>query len=276
MHDSGVVASALHTYTPPTQILAIGNYWAQVDVVDSIGLSGTDVNNFVTLFDTPAQPVFTVSAVSYDTLGFIKINWTNAQKDGTWTSYRVYRRIQGETAWTLLYQTTVDQASYEYDDYTAGSGIIYEYIVVQTAIRFGNPIESIATTILSASGISSQYWLIDSDSPANNMILPNVTADEYSDEWEEATLNVIGRGRHKDYGTQYGYTGSLTSQLRGSTARSNRILLENLKMMRAQMLLRNPFGDVWTVAMGNISFSRIAGTGTTEMVNVTIPYEEVS
>lgn len=275
MYDSGVIAGSALTFTPPTQILAIGSYYVKVDVVDSFGLAGTDTNNFTTLFDTPAQPVFVVSSALYSTAGYIKVTWTNAEQDPTWTTYRVYRRLQGVSAWTLMYETTNSLVAYEYDDYTAGSGVAYEYTVVQVALRFSSPIESIVTTVQPGSGTSTQYWLIDNEAPQNNMILPNVTADAYTDEYEEETLTVIGKGRHKDYGTRFGYAGSLTAQFR-SNARSNRLLLENLKALRATMLLRNPFGDVWQVGMGNIGIGRVAGTGTTEMLDVTIPYEEVA
>lgn len=59
------------------------------------------------------------------------------------------------------------------------------------------------------------------------------------------------------------------------TARSQRLKLEALKARRASVYLRNPFGDVWRVATGNVSANRIPGVGRSEFVDVQIPYEEV-
>jgi hypothetical protein len=40
--------------------------------------------------------------------------------------------------------------------------------------------------------------------------------------------------------------------------------------------MRNPFGDVYRIRVGNLSISRLAGVGVDEFVDVTIPYSEVA
>lgn len=60
------------------------------------------------------------------------------------------------------------------------------------------------------------------------------------------------------------------------TARAQRLRLEAMKAERTAVYLRSPFGDLFTVNINDISVKRIAGTGTTEITDVTLPYEEVA
>lgn len=59
------------------------------------------------------------------------------------------------------------------------------------------------------------------------------------------------------------------------TARQQRQALERIKARKTWVYLRNPFGDLWKVAPGNIPVKRIAGVGKSEFVDISIPYEEV-
>lgn len=59
------------------------------------------------------------------------------------------------------------------------------------------------------------------------------------------------------------------------TARQQAKALSTLKNERSFLYLRNPFGDIWKIAPGNIGGGRIAGVGTSEFTDVTIPYQEV-
>jgi hypothetical protein len=62
----------------------------------------------------------------------------------------------------------------------------------------------------------------------------------------------------------------------GLTAAQQRIALEDMRAGSVTCKLRTPFGDIWDVAMGDIQINRIAGVGTNEYFEVTIPYSEVS
>jgi hypothetical protein len=59
------------------------------------------------------------------------------------------------------------------------------------------------------------------------------------------------------------------------TARQQAKALSTLKNERSFLYLRNPFGDIWKIAPGNIGGGRIAGVGVSEFTDVTIPYQEV-
>jgi hypothetical protein len=60
------------------------------------------------------------------------------------------------------------------------------------------------------------------------------------------------------------------------TGRQQREDIEQVKASRSYVYIRNPFGDIFRAAPGNISVKRIPGTGTTEMTDIEIPYSEVA
>ena len=283
--DTGYVNSSATSYTPSQPLLVnSSSYSVQVFVVDSRGLGNqTTVVNFTTSWTPPTAPSFTVDPSLYENSGYVKITWTNSVKDATWTSWRVYRRITGSTGLpTLLAEYTVDQPNYEYDDYFAGSNVSYDYAVVQAADRFGSTIES-AYNYTTQVPTGSHYWLIGIDVLTNTSAikfkLSRVTGDSFGEEYEKAEMQIIGRGRRVDYGTRFGYKGSITAQLRDdstSTARAKRLQLESVKAAKTAIYLRNPFGDIWLVDLDDLQMQHIAGVGTNEFIDVTVPYSEVS
>jgi hypothetical protein len=59
------------------------------------------------------------------------------------------------------------------------------------------------------------------------------------------------------------------------TARAIRQRIEALKMSQNDLYLRNPFGDVWPVYVSGIQVDRVAGVGSAEFVDITVPYFEL-
>jgi hypothetical protein len=137
--------------------------------------------------------------------------------------------------------------------------------------------------IATAYPTSEGYWLISPEDPTSGgtaMRLQFVVADSYTDEYEEQEFIIVGRGRHVDRGEKLGVKGTLSVQLRdqyngGPSARSQRIKLMTLKEDNRALYLRTPFGDVYRVAVGNLTVGRIAGVGVSEFVDVELPYSEV-
>jgi hypothetical protein len=220
---------------------------------------------------------FTVDESGYDESGYVYVDWSGTAPDGFFIDWRVYRRPVLSIEWELIYVTN-DAALRFYNDWTAQSGVDVEYAVTQTAGRFGAVLESPIVQTESRVVEGSHYWLINPYNESDNMRLSNVTDDGYTDEYEEADIILIGRGRKTNQGTRIGYNGTLTAQLRddeSSTARSKRIRLQAIRASQTAYLLRNPFGDILQVSLSNLQISRIPGVGTAEFVDVTIPYKEV-
>jgi hypothetical protein len=275
-----IVNSSTAAITIPSgYLLNSTSYSIQVQVKDTADLEGFAQVGVSTSWTPPATPTFSVSNSNYATLGFHRVTWTNAVIDANFSSYRVYRKKFGEadSTYVLLNEQYLNLSNYTFDDYTAGSSETYTYKVTQTTNFFGSIVESGYNTA-NVTGSSPYYWLIHPTNSALNMILPQVKDDPFTHEYEEETFTIIGRGRHKDIGDYLGHSGTLTAQLRdtagGTTARQKRQALEALKNEKVYLYLRNPFGDVWQVAAGNLSFTRISGVGTAEFTDVTIPYAE--
>lgn len=125
---------------------------------------------------------------------------------------------------------------------------------------------------------STQYWIIDDVEEDANVMIPNATAAPLTEQYEEETYTLIGRGRKKEYGTRLGYTGEIDAQLRGYDG-SPAMIRAKLELMRSRKdtyWLRTPFGDTFMIGLNDMTFTPIAGTSITAMYDVAIPFDEVS
>lgn len=279
LHDSGTIIGTSLSYQPPITILTNNvSYRVDVTVTDTVSMTSTVQRLFSTSYQAPATVTYTADGSGYGTSGYVLIDWSQQGADSYWLSWVLYRRKTSETAWTLLKSWT-DLNVRSYQDWTPVSGETYQYYVAQTANRSGITLESAPpSSPATVQTISTYYWLLHPTDPTKNFLLSNVTADSYTDIVESETYTVIGRGRRTDYGTDIGIAGSLTAQVRdksGFTARQQKQLLEAMKRERITYQLRTPFGDIYNISMGDIGVSRIAGTGTSEFVDVTVAYTEV-
>jgi hypothetical protein len=279
VYDSGWILSSADGHTIPVTVLQnSSNYSVTVSVRDNLNLENSATSTFSTSWTVPAATTFTLSGTNYESLGYVQVAWTNATVDADFVAYNVYRRKFGTTAWTLIDQEVVNQSNYTFNDYLVGSNTQHEYAVTQLVDRFGSLVEAtkVPTSITPA---SSYYWLIHPSNSTFSVQLRNVTDDPYTVEYDQVSINIINRGRHIDYGDRLGISGAISAQLRdlqgGLTARQQREALVQLRDLQVEAYLRNPFGDVLLVGMGNISVSRIAGVGVAEYVDVQFPYEEV-
>ncbi|QEM40900.1 MAG: minor tail protein [Phage AS32] len=129
-----------------------------------------------------------------------------------------------------------------------------------------------------ADASTSSTYIAADDAVESNLVpirLYNVTGDNFTREIVQGEFNLIGRGRYVEKGDILGVKGTLDCQLRGVTARQKRLILEEFQEGFTKATLRNPFGDVVNVSIGDIQVNRIPGTGRYEFVDVSIPYSEV-
>ncbi|MGE0342552.1 MAG: hypothetical protein AB7O86_05750 [Porticoccaceae bacterium] len=272
-------AEVTYDFTGSFAYVLGSTYVLVLTVTDSGGLATQETLEYEATWDPPAKPTETASTVSYESDGYVSISWTNAVEDGEWVSYGVYRREAGESAWTLIAEADEADTSYEVRDYLAGAGLDLEYVVVQRALRFGSELSSLYTPVEEVTPPESDYWLIHPTDTTLSVRLRSVRSDNFSEEYEQATHKIINRGRRVEYGTRFGYVGELEAQLydvTGATAREQRLAIEAIKADKGYVYLRNPFGDVWKVAVSDIDVKRMAGVGQREFVTVSIPYQEVS
>lgn len=278
--DSGVINGTDLSWQMPEVIQVGPNYSTTITVVDSTGLSGEDTQTFTATYADTTPPSFIVDTSDYTDNSVNLIDWSGATEDTDCQYWRVYRRLTGDTEWTLIHQTA-DETPRSYYDYSCPANVDVQYAMTQTALQVAVPTESAyeIKSVAASSLYSEYYWLTCPESPSLNLRLYNVKADSFADEQEMSEINLVNRGRQVSYGTRFGQRGSLTTQLWDRpeiTAGAQRRKIESLRDSGLAMYLKTPFGDSWAVALTAANVTRIPGLGITEADEVSIDYVEVS
>ncbi len=270
-------------------------YTVQVRVTDELDLDGRQSVAFGTVWTPPSAPTSqATNAGSYNTVGagYVSVTWSDTGRDADWIKWNVYRKddlidpnsgsvLESGTFQLLSEVYDVIPAGYTYRDFYAPSGYRTTYQVTQVANRFGAEAESTLGAGMQVTPKSDGYWFIDptqTDFTLAATKLSIVTSDSFIDEWEEEVIHLLGRGRYVDRGDHLGYSGTLNAQLRDDltqSARQKRFKLETLKNNNVTLYLRNPFGDMFRVSVGNVQVDRLAGVGNSEFVDVQFQYLEV-
>lgn len=281
-----VTGNATKTVTPATPVLVNGQqYTVTVTVNDTASLTGSDTNNFTATYVSPSPLKYLIES-RLDDDGYILVDWSGIEADSRIVAWRVYRRLIPDGEWELIDEIN-DETTREYRDYMIRSGETYMYNVTQVADRSGELLESpLGTMIADDDSVGAEtrvflamfdhYWLIVPDNQDYSMRLPTVTTADEELQFEDSTMTLIGRGRHRDYGDELGYKGSITFQIRQPEVSSQvRRNFENLRRLRETYILRTPFGRLYQVALGDVGWSPIAGVGISEMGDITFEWEEV-
>lgn len=300
MRSSGTVPIDVATGTQvgwrvPEPMLQNGvTYTINLTILDDANLTATaPAKSFITNWTAPAAAsgvTLDTSKYNVDDMGYVLLTWSNANQDPDFEAWVIERKqdainqtfdVVEEGTWQEVGRVTDTSGTPSFRDFYAPSSYKVSYIVRQLVNRAGERAISTNEPANFAFLQSEGYWLIepfsDNGQPSSFRLF-SVTDESYSPEWEEAEYVVAGRGRHIDRGDYLGVKGSLTAKLRddtGSSARMKKLRLEAARNSESAIYLRNPFGDVYYVSIGNLSISRIAGVGKSEFVDVTVPYSEV-
>ncbi len=269
--------TTLQWQTPAPTILIGTNYSVTVTVVDSLGLSSSSTNAFTATYVSPTTAAFSADATLYPTKGLVTVDWSGATLDGSFYAWRLYRRPTGTAAWALLGEFA-SPTTRTYKDYLCPSQQSQDYAVVQVDMSFGVPTEGTYSPVAVVATALS-YQLVCPSNDSLNLTLFAVTAENFGDEQEMASINLIGRGRRVEYGTNFGATGTITAAFKNDvtmTARAQRIALETLRASGQKVYLCNPFGDVFQIAITSAAITREAGTGLHEVATVSMGYSEIT
>lgn len=282
------------TRVQPDRVVLLNgrSYTLRIEATDSFGLAGVASRNFFTEYVSPESVDYSIDASGANDLGYVSVDWADADPDSQFVAWKVYRRDDLAAAWEPVI-TIYNQNQRSYRDYMISSGRTYQYSVTQIAARSGVELESPVgyRRIPSAGGGGfdeitesriftvdlTNYWIINPDTPDMSVMLKGVVDDPTTLEFEQASYTIIGRGRHVDYGDELGYSGTLTVQVRGTERQSvMRRRVEDLRRAQETYYLRTPFGRLFQVALGNLGWTPLRGTGTSEMGELTITYMEVA
>lgn len=293
--DIGWASGVTLNYSRPIVVLDNNqSYTYQIKVVDNVGVEGRASIQATTSWVLPS----TIDSVAADLttynqedFGYVKVVWAETTIDADFRGWAIMRRdhlIDTGTGadlevgpWVEIDRVN-DSGIFEYHDFYAPSGYKVDYDVLQIVDRFGDQVKSAFSAGISVQPRSEGYWFIV---PNNDTSIPDafrlssVTADSYNDEYEETFMTIIGGGRRQELGQHLGPSGTLTAQLRDSAGQSARQKKRRLEVMKEQgvtnLFMRTPFGDLYRVGVSNLGIQRIAGVGTSEFVDVTVPYMEV-
>lgn len=275
--DSGLIGGNALEYLVTSPVIENAkSYEITVFATDSVGITVAATATVNAVYEEPDVVEFSVDDSYYEDSGYVRLTW-QAESDASFIKWRIYRREVGKIDWQLLGEVSQISVT-EYRDWLVPSMGTYDYYVVQVVMRFNTEVESVVAQPIRVTLGTGGYWLIDEVDSANNMRLHDVKAETYNTVSEQAEFLIVGRGRHIDEGETSGVSGNLTAQLRDtpeSTARTKKQTLESLRKKKKPLYLRNPFGDIIYVALGDIGITRIAGVGAAEFVDVSVPYMEV-
>lgn len=255
------------------------DYIASVTVVDTEGLAGRSTVQFSTSYVRPAGVSSYPVADEYLSHGYVVVRFDSSDIDAEFAEWRIYRRRVDPAGEWVLAGTVQDPFAESFKDWlVAGTGE-WEYTVTQAVTRFGSSVESLRDEFPNSVSIfSDSYWLIVPGAEEQSVQLHTVTADDYTSERETAEYVIIDGGRRRNMGTRKGKAGALGATVRHSTqatASQQVQLLEDLNRDSRPVIMRDPFGNLTQVSLGEIAVSRIAGVGSSEFSDLTIPYYEV-
>lgn len=288
VYDSGILVGANDDFQVPDAVLTKNvEYEVTIRITDAFGMAADNTYTYTPTWTGADQPTFLVDVSRFESHGFNKITWAGEPASG-FVAWRVYRREAGGS-WERIAHVTGGPLNII--DFLAPSATQTDYTVVQVTNLDGAEVESDYDIISTVTPTSSHYWLIDPDETAMSeeahdsltnpvsTMLAHVVDDPFQEEYEEEMHRIIGRGVRREVGTRWGFSGEIRAQLRGLSSldpREERLRLEELRSTGKEMYLRNPFGDLWRVAVGTLKYKRVPGVGTSEYTEVSLPYQEVS
>ncbi len=214
------------------------------------------------------------------TSGYVEVSWSGISLDPNHYGFRIYHRQVGAPSWTLLTEIIPATGTGSYDAYQYANTVQQEITVVEVTIDVDGYLSEGTyddENTFTPSG-DNAYWLVHPTNQSLTMRIPLVQSDSFSEENEHEVLQLLGRGRKVNLGERFGVTGSLSARLTdgASSARAQRLALQNLADSGTELFLRNPFGDLWKVWIGDVTYSLVAGTGSTEVYDIDFSYTEVS
>lgn len=220
--------------------------------------------------------------------GYVRITWTNAEQPSNFYAWRLYHRRVGDSRWQKIYETRTVASSYTHDTYAWAIGVTQEIVLVGVS---QNPTTGVLTegAYIGANSFTytaeAKYWLVHPTTPSMTMQFSFITEDEFKYEADYSISKLLdldgeGGGRKVNVGSSYGRAGSIKTTLYNhttlGTATAQRQKLLDLYLAGTKLWLRTPFGDMFPVYISEPSFTRVAGTGSMEAVEVQFEYAELS
>lgn len=273
--------SALNFWNAPSVVLKnVSAYQLALTITDTQDLYTTLLRNFTTDYVRPPKLHCSAYDTEYEDKGYVTILWPATTVDPQFVEFRIYRKNVDveDSEWEQIGSES-DPTVWEFHDWSTSGPYHYKYSVTQVVMLYGALVESLQDEFGDVLQVqSSHYWLIVPDNEALNTQLYHITDDKYTSKIESSSHTIMGGGTRFVYGAPVGMEGTLTGQIKGASPVSVKQARERIERIQFEMTwcyLRDPFGNYTKVALGEISIGRIPGVGTSEFVDIEIPYTEV-
>lgn len=281
-YKTSVVPGTDVTWHAPTAILKnVSLYQLALTITDTQDLYTTLLRNFSTNYVRPPMIYCSAYDTNYEEDGYVTILWPATSVDPQFVEFRLYRKNVdiADAEWEQI-GTVADPEVWEFHDWSTSGPYHYKYAITQVVMLYGALVESLQDEYGDVLQVqSSHYWLIVPDREELNSKLYHVTDDKYSSKIESNQYNIMqGGGTRMVYGAPIGIDGSLSAQIKGGSPLKVKEMRERIQRIQFEMhwcYLRDPFGNYTKVALGEISIGRIPGVGTSEFVDIEVPYTEV-
>ncbi|UTN91186.1 minor tail protein [Gordonia phage PokyPuppy] len=287
--DTGVVEwkttthqlSTNNFWNAPSVVLKnVSAYQLALTITDTQDLYTTLLRNFSTDYVRPSMIYCSAYVSNYEEDGYVQILWPATEVAPQFVEFRLYRRnvdIPGSD-WEQI-GTVADPEVWEFHDWSSSGHYHYQYAITQVVMLYGALVESLPDEHSEALQIqSSHYWLISPEDESLNTKLYHITDDKYVRKVEKSRHTIIGGGERFNFGKPIGIEGTLSGQIKGGSPVTVRQARERIERMQLEMnycYLRDPFGNYTKIVIDDVSIGRIAGVGTSEFVDIEIPYIEV-
>ena len=287
--DTGVIewktkTAVLSTDTfwnaPSVVLKNVSAYQLALTITDTQDLYTTLLRNFSTNYVRPPQLHCSAYDTNYEEDGYVTILWPATTVDPQFVEFRIYRKnidIAG-SEWEQI-GSVADPEVWEFHDWSTSGPYHYRYSITQVVMLYGAFVESLQDEFGEVLQVqSSHYWLVVPNKEELNTKLYHITDDKYTSKVESNSHVIMGGGTRFVYGGPVGMEGSLSGQIKGAspiTVKQARERIERIQFEMTWCYLRDPFGNYTKIAIGEVSIGRIPGVGTSEFVDIEIPYYEV-
>jgi len=218
-------------------------YKIQVAIRNSDNLWSDFVTSNITIsYTQPIEPILTVSSNSNLATINIAIEHPTGENIPSVVSTRLYRRKNGESEWKLL--TTTE--SLNYTDFQCSFGV-FEY----SAISIGsNGTQSNRSLVMPVDVQFDGWWIFDKESGEGYQFIyniPSISVNIEEERYEFKTFSSKPFIRYGDYKANRGSLSGLKITNEALNPREQSLKLISLINKRKPMILKNHFGDLWTV-----------------------------
>ena len=207
--------------------------------------------------DAPADFV----ANQDDATSSVILEWTVSNLlAADFSYYQIYRREQGDAAWTA-YATETNQSVVSYTDFFAANDTPYDYKITVFKVVPGDvDLESVDSDIAAVLIDTDVWFVIGADRATAHCFELPVSSETHDEPIQQEVFEPLGSRRKTIVrGKVLGNEGSLEVKWQADEREAAKGYLRYLADNAGPHILKSPFGDLWLVEFGGTSRAYATG-----------------